>query len=165
MEPDGAVAKHIRESGEAIESGATPIVREAQGWKLHLSDRNATGYRAVWKHTDEAYGYAAKVGNVYLGLFPSAVEAAVAVAKECSGKGDPKHRPDRPRRCAEPRDFFVAEPAPPPHVLRLEAEAQSVHQQSIVRLRATRNPEPDTSTKLESINDVDCTGPRAAHSG
>ena len=64
------------------------VVKEAEGLKLHLSDRGKTGYLGVCKQNDDrrsAKPYQARLyysdQNVSLGYHATAVEAAVAVAR------------------------------------------------------------------------------------
>ena len=64
--------------------GTAPAVAEAaEGVRLHLSSSNATGYRGVHKARNGRYEAKRKKEGrfVYLGLFDTAVEAAVAHAR------------------------------------------------------------------------------------
>ena len=64
---------------EEVASVTTP--REAEGYKLHLSSRSASGYKGVtWNKTANKF-YCANYKQDYLGTFDTAVEAAVAHAK------------------------------------------------------------------------------------
>ena len=88
-----AAVAYAREVGE-YQSPAVP--REAEGTRLYLSSSNRTGYRGVRK-TDSGRFQADTWQNgrkVYLGTFDTAVEAAVAYARE--DKTQSRKRP----RCA-----------------------------------------------------------------
>ena len=61
------------------------LLAEAEGLKLHFSSGSTTGYKGVRKHTQqvgrfEACRYAGS-RTIYIGVFDSAVEAAVAYAR------------------------------------------------------------------------------------
>ena len=62
---------------------AEPLVAEAEGFRLHLSNKNGTGYRGVHKHSCGRFQAQHSVGGreVYLGTFDTEVEAAVAFAR------------------------------------------------------------------------------------
>ena len=66
---------------------ATGLVIEAEGMPLHLSARSSTGYKGVSRHSGPnlAKPFVAQImrggRNVHLGIFATAVEAAVAYAK------------------------------------------------------------------------------------
>ena len=60
------------------------LVAEAEGLKLHLSSRSSTGYKGVRKHTQAGRFVACRYAGsrtIYIGVFDSAVEAAVAYAR------------------------------------------------------------------------------------
>ena len=64
--------------------GPDGIVQEAEGLKLHLNPRSASGYRGVTANPDRGSGsrsFRAMAGRVYLGYFATAVEAAVRIAR------------------------------------------------------------------------------------
>ena len=68
----------------SVQPAATEVVEEAEGWRLHLSSRNATGYKYVHinnQGTVYARPKNSKSFHQYLGAFASTVEAAVAVAR------------------------------------------------------------------------------------
>ena len=56
-------------------------MKEAEGYKLHLSSRSATGYLGVYWNTS-ADRFIAHYKQQHVGCFATAVEAAVAYAKE-----------------------------------------------------------------------------------
>ena len=62
---------------------AEPPVAEAEGFRLHLSNNNGTGYRGVRKHSCGRFQAQHRAGErmVYLGTFDTEVEAAVAYAR------------------------------------------------------------------------------------
>lgn len=62
----------------------SPVVPEAQGWQLHLSDKSVTGYKCVSMSHSKFH---AKTNKGNIGIFDTAVEAAVAYAKAVAKKG------------------------------------------------------------------------------
>ncbi|EOD15343.1 hypothetical protein EMIHUDRAFT_211503 [Emiliania huxleyi CCMP1516] len=78
-----------------IEGGLSPastVATEAEGLRLHLSSRGATGYKGVSKHKGRFRAIHEVDGRrVSLGCFATAVEAAVAYA-----------RPVQQQRCSAP---------------------------------------------------------------
>ena len=56
------------------EAPPVAVVEEAEGLRLHLSSRNATGYTGVNK---ERRRFRARFNEIHLGCFDTAVEAAV----------------------------------------------------------------------------------------
>ena len=79
--------------GLSIAAGHVEVVSESQGLQLHLSRKAASGYKGVQRSRRsrgeffEAWGARDGV-SVSLGLFPSAVEAAVAYARHLEAGGD-----------------------------------------------------------------------------
>ena len=72
------------ESGRAAsEPQGAAVATEAEGLRLHLSSSNGTGYKGVSKEPSGRFKAQYSVGGkpVYLGLFGTAVEAAVAYAR------------------------------------------------------------------------------------
>ena len=60
------------------------LAEEAEGLKLHLSSGSTTGYKGVRKHTQAGRfeaRHCAGSRTIYIGVFDSAVEAAVAYAR------------------------------------------------------------------------------------
>ena len=72
---------------------ATPakqLVKEAEGYKLHLSSTfNDTGYKGV---REEGSRYRARYAGESLGLFDTAVKAAVAYAKHVKPPLQPQQK-------------------------------------------------------------------------
>ena len=63
------------------------VVKEAEGYTLYLSPNSATGYLGVSAPTkSHGYRYAATYADKHLGMFDTAVEAAVAYAKAVQGR-------------------------------------------------------------------------------
>ena len=63
---------------------AAAVVKEAEGYKLFLNSKSATGYKGVTKRPDGTFRadfWDSALTNVSLGSFQTAVEAAVAYAK------------------------------------------------------------------------------------
>ena len=80
---DVMVHEMIREEEEGA-SGSSDVVAEAEGLQLHLSSKNtSTGYKGVARHHSGRFEARRSVNgrNVHLGLFDTAVEAAVAYAQ------------------------------------------------------------------------------------
>ena len=77
-----AVAYAKAVSPPAQQARATPAVTEVDGVQLHLKSSNATGYAGVSRNDDR---FVANCSGKYLGIFATAIEAAVAYAK-ASGK-------------------------------------------------------------------------------
>ena len=97
-----------------------------KGYALKLSQNNGTGYAGVARQKKsqvnpfQAFALGAK--GKYLGSFPTAREAALAVAKHAAGEA--VERPARPlaarpaaRRLASPPVAQVAPPAPAPPIV------------------------------------------------
>jgi hypothetical protein len=67
------------------------LVTEAEGFKLHLSTKSASGYMYVTERED-APGYKAEVtirgARKSIGTYSTAVEAAVAVARRVEDEPD-----------------------------------------------------------------------------
>ena len=65
-------------------------MKEADGYKLFLSSGNATGYKGVYKQTNgkfiAQYTDTALNKLMYIGIYDTAVEAAVAYAKQMAAK-------------------------------------------------------------------------------
>ena len=59
------------------------LVTEAEGYQLFLSSKNACGYKGVWK--TRGGRFEARKGNVYIGMYDTALEAAVGYAKHVDG--------------------------------------------------------------------------------
>ena len=59
------------------------MAAEAEGFQLHLSSNNATGYKGVYRRSSGRFGAERKAGGrtVYLGSFVTAVGAVVAYAR------------------------------------------------------------------------------------
>ena len=63
-------------------AGYARVAAEAEGLCLHLSSRSMTGFRGVAKHPNGRYvARHTQVGSVYIGIFDTALEAAVAYAR------------------------------------------------------------------------------------
>ena len=73
--------------------GAAEAVQQAEedGLELVRSSRNTTGYLGVCRHS-QLGGFAAHCLGQYLGMFPSAEEAALAVARACESTRVFPHR-------------------------------------------------------------------------
>ena len=97
-QPDPSSSGAAASSSTAVE----PVVAEAEGFKLHLSSKNTTGYKYVkigYKYrlqvSGKIAGFRAELKNnrnggysyVDLGAFDTAVKAAVAVARFLDKKG------------------------------------------------------------------------------
>ena len=81
-EPEEVEVKREKEAGKAA-----PRRLHAAGFKLHLSDRNATGYQSVYKNGKKfAANMTSPSGKVNLGQHATAVDAAVAVARHLQSK-------------------------------------------------------------------------------
>ena len=83
------------------------LVKEAEGFRLHLSPLASTGYAGVYLSTEFAVQEWGG-GHLNLGTFATAVEAAVAYArhrakKEKGGKGAPTRAPSAAARRRPPR--------------------------------------------------------------
>ena len=69
---------------EEEEAEEEALLAEAEGLKLHLSSGSTTGYKGVRKHTQQTGRFEARryegSRTIYIGVFDSAVEAAVAYA-------------------------------------------------------------------------------------
>ena len=67
---------------EATSSQEAPVA-EAEGLCLHPSSSSSTGYRGVWRHSSGRFVARHRVNDskVFLGVFDTAVEAAVAYAR------------------------------------------------------------------------------------
>jgi hypothetical protein len=63
------------------------VVREADGFELHISSRSATGYYGVTKKKGR-YQARSKIDCMYLGMHDTAVEAAVACARYAASAGE-----------------------------------------------------------------------------
>ena len=74
-----AVSEEGAEAMEVEPAAAETVVEEAGGVRLHLSSRNATGYMGVRNHSGRFQ--AEGPGRVYLGVFDTPVDAAVAYAQ------------------------------------------------------------------------------------
>ena len=59
------------------------VIREAEGVRLCLSSKSTTGYKGVWKNGSkfEAVRQGSSEQRAYLGVFDTAVAAALAVAR------------------------------------------------------------------------------------
>jgi len=84
--PEDAAAEEGEEAEEEEEGeeGAepAPVVEEAEGLRLHLSNSNSTGYRGVRMQRGRFNARHMLDGTcLYLGSFGTAVEAAVAYAR------------------------------------------------------------------------------------
>ena len=79
-----AYAGRVDTSGAVEEEGTGGLPTEAEGFALHMSEANGTGYRGVLKNR-EGGRFVAKAmvngGHVHLGMHDTAVEAAVAYAR------------------------------------------------------------------------------------
>ena len=77
---DNLVAVYLtREVGRS-----QPLVTEAEGLRLHMSSKTATGYMGVFPTDSGRFKAEARLSN--LGTFDSAVEAAAAVARRLQEK-------------------------------------------------------------------------------
>ena len=67
-----------------------PVVEEAEGYKLHLSGKSATGYKGVCKESNGFFRAERYANNktISLGVYSTAVEAAVAIAKRVKREPD-----------------------------------------------------------------------------
>ena len=78
------------------EEGTGGLPTEAEGFELHMSDRSGTGYRGVCKNREGGRFVAntmVKGGHVHIGMFDTAVEAAVAYARNAP-TGELQPRPE-----------------------------------------------------------------------
>jgi len=78
-----AAVAYARAVGEYQPQPPPTVATEAEGLKLHLSDKSATGYKGVREMESGRFYATRKDGgqDEYLGSFDSAVEAAVAYAR------------------------------------------------------------------------------------
>ena len=67
----------------AGQASAPGVVRQAEGWRLHLSPKSSTGYLGVVRQVSGRYEARrlSQGTHQHLGLFDTAVEAAIAYAK------------------------------------------------------------------------------------
>ena len=69
-------------SAAVVAEDGCPIVSEAEGYKLHLSSKNPTGYVGVAHTTSGRYEVRfGKTAGAYVGIYDTAVEGALAYAK------------------------------------------------------------------------------------
>ena len=92
-----AAVAYARSVGEYQPPAQPPptVATEAEGLRLHLSSRSSTGYMGVSKHPSTGRFKAehrVDGRQVYLGLFDTAVEAAVAYAR---ATGEAAAEPER----------------------------------------------------------------------
>ena len=115
---------------EPAAAAPAPLAVEAEGLRLHLSSKNSTGYLGVFHHGGRFEARRTVDGKeVYIGLFDTAVEAAVAyvravgeyqpptVAAEAEGLRlhlSDSSRPSGGSSAAEPSPSAPAPPAPAP---------------------------------------------------
>ena len=103
--PPSRIPGTTARDGEAVgEADAASIVTEAEGLRLHLSPRSKTGYLGVLRMPNLPSGqprakpFRARYGgdgrSVSLGLFASAVEAAVAYANHIARDGEAAGKAD-----------------------------------------------------------------------
>jgi hypothetical protein len=99
MERYYALNPHLLKPAEKLSTGA-------EGHALELSVYSRTGYLGVQKAYGNKKPYVATKRGVYLGMFPTAMEAAVAVAKET------RRQEQRPRAGKAPRNRACPRSAP-----------------------------------------------------
>ncbi|EOD41376.1 hypothetical protein EMIHUDRAFT_199717 [Emiliania huxleyi CCMP1516] len=78
-----AAVAYARAVGEYQPPAPPTVATEAEGLRLHLSSSNATGYKGLTRHNSGRFQAQHRVdgGLAFLGLFDTAVEAAVAYAR------------------------------------------------------------------------------------
>ena len=74
-------------------------MKEAEGYKLHLSLTNPTGYLGVRQEGSDRYS--ARYSNQHIGMFDTAVEAAVAYAKAVEAKKEGEAAPKEKKEKGE----------------------------------------------------------------
>ena len=106
-------------------------VKEADGYKLFVSDKNPTGYMGVFQQQNGRFEAKRKVGGkyVYIGTYDTAVEAAVAYAKHAAKDGV---YPDENQGVAPPWLAAALEQAKDGSVLE---EAGATNSSSPIRIR------------------------------
>ena len=85
--------------GAETEAAEVEVVSEAEGMQLHLSAKNSTGYKGVKRHIlNGAKPYGAEIcrnSRCYsLGYFGTAVEAAIAYAKDAESSVEDSNKED-----------------------------------------------------------------------
>ena len=92
------------------EAGAGPA--EAEGLHLHLSSSNSTGYKNVFKEPSGRFeaNHRVEGRNVGLGIFDTAVEAAVAYART-AGQAGGEAGPSAPAEGEPPAAYEPPTPA------------------------------------------------------
>ena len=87
-EENEAEAQDDAEADEEMGEEMEEAVNEAEGVKLHLSQRSSTGYLGVVPYRGRFKAQHTSGGKViYIGVFATAVEAAMAVAKHITSAG------------------------------------------------------------------------------
>ncbi|EOD11831.1 hypothetical protein EMIHUDRAFT_214154 [Emiliania huxleyi CCMP1516] len=83
-----AAVAYARAVGEYQPPAPPAVATEAEGLRLHLSSSSSTGYKGVGEHSRTGRFQAKRMVDgrlVYIGLFDTAVEAAVAYARAAEG--------------------------------------------------------------------------------
>ena len=78
---------------KSAESPAASVATEAEGLRLHLSGRSSSGYKHVYR---QVHKFQAFLNGEHLGMYRTAVEAAVVVARRLQ-KGNGGERSQRKR--------------------------------------------------------------------
>ncbi len=152
----GAAAAQPTSNDDDYKPPAATLVEEAGGFKLHLNPGNKTGYLGVYRCASTTNPFEARATiqgkNTQVGCYPSAVDAAVAVAKRLAAaqaSPAPAAKPTAPSS----RSTFVALTSAP-------APAQAAPADELTRLKlpleAMPAEEDDAATDADdAANDAD----------
>ncbi len=135
------------------------VVEEAEGVRLHLSDSMATGYEGV--HWAAAKRFEAKAGEVSLGVFGTAVQAALCYARhqrERAAEPGTSTRPGSPEAVAQQPAMPAAAPVGKESMLpeRLEDGAPTAEgEQGTPQAEAEAAEEAEAEEAEEADADAD----------